>query len=112
MRILLVFLLSFNAMARHHYPQFRQGIIHFNFEKFMLTHEDISKQAFPLHNYYKHDSVTIPNGQTRLFRNVDYVLSDISEITWVTVFYRGPSSPCGERPMREGNFIKVKGLLK
>jgi len=83
-----------------------------NYEKFMLAERDIINQAFPLHNYYHHNSVEMYNGQTKLIRNVDYVLSDISEITWVTVFYRGPSSPCGERPMREGNFIKVKGLLK
>jgi len=83
-----------------------------NHEKFMLTQDDVNKQAFSLHNYYKHKSVIMWNGQTKLLRNVDYVLSDISEVTWVTVFYRGPSSPCGKRPMREGNFIKVKGLLK
>jgi hypothetical protein len=112
MRILLVFLLSFNALARHHYPQFRQGIIHFNFEKFMLTNIDVNKQAFSLHNQYRHDSVTIWNDHFKLIKDVDYVLSDISEVTWVTVFAHGPSAKCGDRPMREGNFIKVKGLLK
>lgn len=103
MRLLLVFILSFNAFSKHH---------SFNHEKFMLTQDDVNKQAFPLHNHYKHESVIIWNGQTKLSKNVDYVLSDISEVTWVTVFSHGPSAKCGERPMREGNFIKVKGLLK
>lgn len=83
-----------------------------NYERFMITKRDVINQAFPLHNYYHHNSVKLYNGQTKLLRNVDYVLSDISEQTWVTIFHNGPSSHVGHRRMMEGQIISLKGSLR
>jgi hypothetical protein len=83
-----------------------------NYEKFMITRSDVINQAFPLHNHYHHNSIEMYNGQTLLLRNVDYVLSDISEQTWVTIFHNGPSSPIGCRRIIEGQIIMVKGKIR
>jgi hypothetical protein len=82
-----------------------------NYERFMLTRRDVINQAFPLHNYYHHNSVKMYNGRIMLRRNIDYVLSNISKQTWVTIFHNGPSSPVGCRRIMEGNIITVKGTV-
>lgn len=102
--IFLSLLLSCNVLAHNSRK--------INHERFMIFERDVINQAFPLHNYYHHNSVKIYNGQTKLIRNVDYVLSDISEQTWVTIFHNGPSSPVGDRRMMEGQIISLKGSIR
>ena len=102
--IFLSLLLSCNVLAHNSRKV--------NYERFMIVERDVINQAFPLHNYYHHNSVKMYNGQTKLIRNVDYVLSDISEQTWVTIFHNGPSSPVGCRRLMEGQIISLKGSLR
>lgn len=102
--IFLSLLLSCNVLAHNSRK--------INYERFMIVERDVINQAFPLHNYYHHNSVKMYNGQTKLIRNVDYVLSDISEQTWVTIFHNGPSSPVGHRRMMEGQIISLKGSIR
>lgn len=101
--ILLSLFLSFNVLAHNSKK--------LNYERFMVMDRDVINQAFPLHNFYRHDSVKMYNGRTKLIRNVDYVLSDISEQTWVTIFHNGPSSPSGCRSLMEGNIISLSALV-